>query len=219
MGTDRDGSAASAPASLSGIEQQVVQDIAQRRDELVALASALIGFDTTVHALEDPPRDEAALQSYLAERLRAVGAVVDLWEPAAAEVTGTRMTPPGVHFNGRPQLAARLPGAGGGRSLLFNGHVDVVTVEPRAQWRSDPFQAEVRDGKLYGRGACDMKGGVAAMVFAAEALAKLGTPLAGDLVVCTVTDEESTGIGGLAAVAHGVRADACVVPEPSNFDV
>ena len=87
MGTDRDGSAA-APASLSGIEQQVVQDIAQRRDELVALASALIGFDTTVHPLEDPPRDEAALQSYLAERLRAVGAVVDLWEPAAAEVAG-----------------------------------------------------------------------------------------------------------------------------------
>ena len=77
----------------------------------------------------------------------------------------------------------------------------------------------MRDGKLYGRGACDMKGGVAAMVFAAEALAKLATPLAGDLVVCTVTDEESTGIGGLAAVAHGVRADACVVPEPSNFDV
>src|SRR5579871_4604086 len=64
-----------------------------------------------------------------------------------------------------------------------------------------------------------MKGGIAAMVFAAEVLASMGTRLAGDLSICTVTDEESTGVGGLAAVAHGVRADACVVPEPSNFDV
>ena len=58
--------------------------------------------------------------------------------------------------------------------MLFNGHIDVVTVEPRDQWTSDPWRATVRDGKLYGRGACDMKGGIAAMVFAAEVLATLG---------------------------------------------
>jgi acetylornithine deacetylase len=64
-----------------------------------------------------------------------------------------------------------------------------------------------------------MKGGVASMTFAAQVLAELGVKLAGDLTVCTVTDEESTGAGGLAAVAHGVRADAGIVTEPSNFDV
>ena len=71
-------------------------------------------------------------------------------------------------FDGRPQLAARFAGPGGGRSLLLNGHIDVVPSEPRDRWTSDPNPAEVRDGNLYGRGACDMKGGVACMVFAAE---------------------------------------------------
>jgi acetylornithine deacetylase len=65
-------------------------------------------------------------------------------------------------------MAARFAGSGGGRSLLFNGHIDVVPSEPRDRWTSDPNAAEVRDGNLYGRGACDMKGGVAAMTFAAD---------------------------------------------------
>jgi acetylornithine deacetylase/succinyl-diaminopimelate desuccinylase-like protein len=93
-----------------------------------------------------------------------------------------------------------------------------VPVEPRERWTSDPFKAEVRRGDLYGRGACDMKGGVAAMVLAAEVLAAEAR-LAGDLLVCTVTDEESSGAGGIAAVAHGVRADAGIVTEPTSFDV
>ena len=75
-------------------------------------------------------------------------------------------------------MAARFAGAGGGRSLLFNGHIDVVPSDPRERWTSDPFRAEVRDGKLYGRGGCDMKGGVAAMVFAAELLSEAGHPAA-----------------------------------------
>ena len=92
----------------------------------------------------------------------------------------------------------------------------MVPSEPRERWTSDPNRAEVRDGNLYGRGACDMKGGVAAMVFAAEVLARLGVRLRGDLVVNTVTDEESSGAGGLAAVRHGVRADAGIVTEPTG---
>ena len=77
----------------------------------------------------------------------------------------------------------------------------------------------MRDGLLYGRGSCDMKGGVAAMVVAAETLSRLGIRLAGDLLVNTITDEESTGAGGIASVAHGVRADAGIVPEPTGFEV
>ena len=69
---------------------------------------------------------------------------------------------------------ARVRGAGGGRSLLLNGHIDVVSAEPSSSGRVAPFRAEVRDGKLYGRGACDMKGGIAAMVFATEVLDALG---------------------------------------------
>jgi acetylornithine deacetylase len=204
---------------LTERERRIVEDIAGRREELVALATTLIGFDTSVHPLDTPPREEAALQGFLAERLQAAGASMEVWEPAPEEVAATRMTPPDLHFAGRPQLVARFVGGGGGRSLLFNGHIDVVTAEPRERWSADPFRAVERDGRLHGRGACDMKGGVAAMAVAAEALAASDLRLAGDLLLCTVTDEESTGVGALAAVAHGVRADACVVPEPSDFDV
>lgn len=205
---------------LTDLERQVFDEVARRRDELVELASELIRFDTEARQPGDPPRQEAALQSYLAARLAARGAEIDLWEPAPEDVAGSRLVPPGgLGFEGRPQLAARLRGAGGGRSLLLNGHIDVVSAVPREAWTSDPNEPEVRDGKLYGRGSCDMKGGIAAMVLAAEVLVEVGVRLAGDLVVCTVTDEESTGAGGLAAVVHGVRADAGIVTEPSAFDV
>ncbi len=204
---------------LSDEEYQVIQEIERRRNELVELASSLIAFDTTARNAADPPRDEAALQAYLAERLRRAGADVEVWEPAPEDVAGGRQVPPGLRFDGRPQLLARFAGAGSGRSLMFNGHIDVVSSEPRERWTSDPNRAEVRDGRLYGRGACDMKGGIAAMTLAAETLAGLGVRLAGDLLVCTVTDEESSGAGGIAAVAHGVRADAGIVAEPTGFDV
>jgi acetylornithine deacetylase len=129
------------------------------------------------------------------------------------------MVPEELTFEGRPQLVARFPGSGGGRTLLLNGHVDVVDVEPRSDWTlPDPFAAVVRDGLLYGRGACDMKGGVASMVVAACALADLDAPLRGDLIVNTVTEEESTGAGGLFA-ARLLAADAAIVPEPSDLDV
>ena len=206
---------------LTEAESAVVEEIARGRDDLVGLAADLIAFDTTARGDPDEPaREEALLQEYLRARLEAAGAAVDLWEPDPADVAGSKLAPrEGIGFAGRPQLAARLVGSGGGRSLLLNGHVDVVSVEPRERWTSDPFGAEVRDGKLYGRGAADMKGGIAAMVFAAETLVRAGLRLGGDLIVCTVTDEESTGVGALGAVVRGVRADAGIVTEPSSFDV
>ena len=196
----------------------VRDEIASRRDELVALATDLIRFDTTAREPGEPAREEADLQHYLAARLRRAGAEVDLWEPAEGELAGSPQVPDDIDFRGRPQLVARFAGAGRAPSLLFNGHIDAVSVEPREEWSSDPLQAEIRQGRLYGRGASDMKGGVAAMVLAAETLADLGIALNGDLLVNTVTDEEWNGAGGLAAVAHGVRADAGLVPEATGFE-
>jgi acetylornithine deacetylase len=157
--------------ALTAAEQRVCEAIAAGRDKLVELASALIGFDTTARQVGHPCRDEAPLQEYLAGRLGAAGASVDLWEPDAAALAGMPLVPSGLSFEGRPQLIARVGGRGAGRSLVFNGHIDVVSAEPRSEWASDPFVASVRDGRLYGRGACDMKGGIAAMVFAVETLA------------------------------------------------
>ena len=197
-------------------ERHVVAEIERRRAELVDLLATLVAFDTRAPGPDLVARDEAALQAYLAERLRAAGLSVEIWEPDAAALPATGYPiAAGYHFRGRPQLVARTPGRDGGRRLLLNGHVDVVTPEPRERWTTDPFRAAVRDGRLYGRGACDMKGGVAAMVFATEVLMELEIPLRGDLVVNTVTDEESTGAGALASVAHGVAADGAIVPEPT----
>jgi acetylornithine deacetylase len=204
---------------LTSDERRVCDAIAERRDELVQLASTLIGFDTTAREPGDPPRQEAELQRYLADRLARGGAEIDLWEPDAESLAGKPLVPPGLDFVGRPQLIARRPGAGGGRSLAFNGHIDVVSAEPLDRWTSAPFTAEMRDGRLYGRGACDMKGGIAAMTLAAETLADLGVTPAGDLVVATNTDEESSGAGGTALVERGLRTDAAIVTEPSGFDV
>jgi acetylornithine deacetylase len=203
---------------LSPLEQRVCAAIAGRKTELVELLRALIGFDTTTHVAGAAPRQEAALQSYLAERLHAAGAAVEVSKPDPALVAGHPMIPDGFTFEGRPQLVARFAGTGGGKSLLFNGHVDIVDVLPLDAWTHDPFAAVVADGAVHGRGSCDMKGGVACMVFAAEILAHMGVRLAGDLIVNTVTEEESTGAGGLAS-ARTLKADAAVVPEPSGLDV
>ncbi|HZE04225.1 MAG TPA: M20/M25/M40 family metallo-hydrolase [Solirubrobacteraceae bacterium] len=215
--------------AMSELEQRVCAGIAAREAELVALAGELIAFDTTAREVGDPPRGEAACQRHLADRLAAAGAEIDVFEPDAGEMAGAPLVPPGLDFRGRPQLIARIPGAGGRSgarpanpahpALLLNGHIDVVSAEPRAEWTSDPFTPSVRDGRLYGRGACDMKGGIAAMTFAAEVLASLGVHLAGDLVLATNTDEESSGAGGSALVRRGLRADAGIVTEPTGFRV
>ncbi len=204
---------------LSPSEQRVADAIAARRDALVALAGELIAFDTVTHTAGAAPRQERALQEHLAARLRRHGAEVELHEPDASALRPHPMVPGDLEFDGRPQLVARFRGSGGGRTLLLNGHVDVVDAEPRSDWtQPDPFAAVVRDGMLYGRGSCDMKGGVASMVIAACTLAELGVPLAGDLIVNTVTEEESTGAGGLFA-ARTITADGAIVPEPSALVV
>lgn len=103
---------------------------------------------------------------------------------------------------------------GGGRSLVLNGHVDVVDVTPHRQWERDPWGAQREGDRLYGRGACDMKSGVGAMVYAVKALRKAGVELAGDVILQSVLEEEGTGNGALACLARGFVGDACLIPEP-----
>jgi len=103
-----------------------------------------------------------------------------------------------------------------GRSLILQGHVDVVPPGPAEMWSTPPFAPAVRDGRLWGRGANDMKSGVCAMVFALDALRSAGWLPASDVYVQTVTEEESTGNGALSTLARGYRADACLIPEPTG---
>jgi len=115
---------------------------------------------------------------------------------------------------GRVSVVGRLPGSGGGRSLLLYGHIDTVGVAAMP----DPFSATVRDGKLYGRGAYDMKGGVTACLATVKALRDAGVPLRGDVLIACVADEEVASIG-MAEVLKHVRADAAVVTEATELRV
>lgn len=194
--------------------------IGERRDEIVGLLDRLIRFDTTTREHpEAPARDDAAMQGMLADRLAAVGFSIDLWEPAAADVAAHPLSLEGdISFAGRPQLIATTQGERDRPSLMFNGHVDVVRADKRDGWSSDPFDPVVRDGFVFGRGACDMKGGIAAMVVAAELLVEDG--FEGGLVLCTNTDEESSGIGALACARRGIGgALAAIVTEPTGLEI
>jgi acetylornithine deacetylase len=115
---------------------------------------------------------------------------------------------------GKRDVVARWAGTGGGRSLILNGHVDVVPPAARALWTADPFTPR-RDGDwLYGRGAGDMKAGLVAMTGAVRALRRAGIALRGDLELQSVVEEECTGNGTLQCLLSGARADACVITEP-----
>ena len=126
---------------------------------------------------------------------------------------------PGRDYTARPNVGARLPGAGGGRSLVLSGHVDTVPIgaEP---WTRDPFGGEIEGNRLYGRGSNDMKGGIATNLFVVEALRELDIRLAGDLVFESVVDEEFGGVNGtLAGRLMNFNADAAIISEPTSLRV
>ncbi|MGD1012680.1 MAG: ArgE/DapE family deacylase [Acidimicrobiales bacterium] len=202
----------------SDLEEKAVAEVARGSDELSALVCELIACDTTARDPGDPAHDEEKLERILDTRLKAVGATTEIWEPEPIG-PGHPYIDAELDFHGRPQLVANIAGSGGGRSLLLNGHVDAVDIGMRELWSSDPLHADVRDGRMYGRGSCDMKGGLASLEFAVEALHRAGIRLRGDIVFCANTDEESSGVGAWATVRHGVHADAGICAEPTGFDV
>ena len=207
---------AAATGSRTALEDGVVALAREARDEVVSLTRELVACVTTARRIGEPPRDETKLQTILAARLRALGAMVDVFEPDAIP-EGHPLFPAGLDFVGRPQLAAMLRGRGGGRSLLLSGHIDAVEAQPDA-WAHDPYDAVEREGLLFGRGVVDMKGGIAAQLVACEVLHRAGVRLRGDIVFTTNTDEESYGAGSWCLTEHGVRADGGVIAEPSSFN-
>ena len=125
----------------------------------------------------------------------------------------------GRDYAGRPNFIARLKGNGPGRSLLLSGHVDTMPVGDAA-WSRDPFGGAISRGRLYGRGAYDMKGGLAAQLMALKCLTELGIGLKGDLLFESVVDEEHAGCNGtLANRLIGHNADAAILAEPTNMRV
>ncbi|MBX0297491.1 ArgE/DapE family deacylase [Haloarcula nitratireducens] len=205
------------------IERPIDAEVRQRvRDAAAALTDDAAAFTATLVRERSVQGQEADAQQHVIEKLRALGLEVQLLE--ATDVPDIEDHPEFAEteysYDGRPNVVGTKPGASDGRSLLLNGHVDVVPEGDDEQWSFDPFGGEIADGKIHGRGASDMKGGVAAMLFAVEALERAGIELAGDLSIQSVIEEEAGGYGGsLATALDGCDADAVVIPEPTDFDL
>ena len=163
---------------------------------------------------------EAACQQYVAQQLRLAGCDPGFYTPA--DVPGIEEHPlywPGRNYANRPNLAARLKGSGEGRSLVLSGHIDTVPAgaEP---WTRDPFGGQIEGNRMYGRGANDMKCGIATNLFVVEAVRELNIQLGGDLMFESVVDEEFGGVNGtLAGRLMGFNGDAAIISEPTALRV
>jgi succinyl-diaminopimelate desuccinylase len=169
---------------------------------VVELTQALVRIPST----NDPAagRSEAPAAELVAERMRAWG-----WSPRVHEAAP-----------GRPNVVAVVDGGGDGPTLLLEGHTDVVTEGALDAWTVDPFGGEIRDGRLYGRGSADMKGGVAAMLYAARAVQLAGT-FPGRIMVAALVDEEGLMLGAHHFVDSGLTdgVDAAIVCEPEAGEI
>jgi len=197
----------------TALEDRLCSYVESHRKRLVEIIQDLVRLPSENMP---PTGNEEACQRYVAEFLRQQG-----WQPAVyylRDVKGLREHPlfwPGRDYSRRPNVGARKPGQGGGRSLVLSGHIDTVPRGSQA-WTRDPFGGEVEGNQLYGRGSNDMKGGVGTNLFIVEALRELGLELRGELVFETVVDEEFGGVNGtLAGRLQGFNAEAAVISEPS----
>jgi succinyl-diaminopimelate desuccinylase len=189
--------------------ERLRRSIEERREELIELTRDLIRFPTV-----NPPGEAyRPCAEFIGRRLEKRGFTI---EYVRAEGTpGDSARWPRVNVIARRDSGVRGP------CVHFNGHIDVV--QTGSGWTLDPFAGVLRDGKLFGRGACDMKGGLAAAIVAAEALIDSGAPLPGALEISGTVDEESGGYGGVHYLAERgyfspPRVDHVIIPEPLNVD-
>lgn len=195
-------------------QEEVCEYIAEHREDMVGFLSELI-------AAQSLPGEEQPAQDVMQAKFEEFGLDIDRWEPDAEELRdhpGFFETTPYEEYGyeGRENIAAVDHGAGDGRSLTLSGHVDVVPPDPVDDWEHDPWDTDVEDGNMFGRGTFDMKGGIAAFVAAYEALDAHGVELSGDLTLQTTIEEEAGGVGGvLSALERGYQPDAAIIPEPS----
>lgn len=189
--------------------ERLLREIEARRDDLIALTQDLIRIPT----LNPPGEFYRDICDYLGKRLERRGFTIDMVRAEGTPGDSDRYP--------RWNVIARREGEHPGECVHFNSHIDVVETGPG--WTVDPFGGEVKDGKVFGRGACDMKGGLAASIIAAEVFVDLATDFAGAVEISGTADEESGGFGGVAYLAQQgyfspERVQHVIIPEPLNKD-
>ena len=190
------------------IQSKVLETIDGMRDDIVRFCSDLVKIPSVTPTYvgvnaEEVLGGESKVSEFVAPVLERMGLENDLWEEAPQ----------------RANLVGSLRGSGGGKSLILSGHVDVVPTPNPDKWTDPPFSGLVKEGRIHGRGSSDMKGGIAAMVKAVEAIQKCGLKLKGDLLVeCTVGEEtgDSATVGAAATVDRGYKAEAAIIAEVTD---
>ncbi len=194
--------------ALSG---QIRDSVDRGFDDQLAFTADLVRFPSV-------RGQEATAQDFVARTLAARGYGVDRWlidVDAIAHLPG--FAPVHVSYDDAWNVVgAHRPATPTGRSLILNGHIDVVPVGPLEMWQDPPFEPRVADGWMYGRGAGDMKAGLVENIFALDALRRIGFQPAADVFVQSVIEEECTGNGALACLERGYRAEAAIIPEPNH---
>jgi len=223
-------------------EEKILARAEEIEDQILSLLQRLVRIPSRTG-------EEGEAQEFLAKYLKNLGLKVDLWEPDLEKMfrrfpdhaqypshwqhdlvlpyterpTYRDFVKSGkgsvLNYRDRPNLISRVGADRGGRSLILNGHIDTVTVEPREEWTRDPFGGEIVKGKLYGRGASDMKAGIVAAVGAIQAIREAGVKLNGTVIFESVVNEEHAGNGTLASIAEGISAKGAIVMGPSGGNV
>jgi acetylornithine deacetylase len=208
---------------LSEKEKMVLNLIDENREETVRYLGKLINFKTVTPSDNEKAEsdDFREHQDFVYKTLKEMGFDLEMWE-----IDPSNLDPfPGAYidrdrdFSKMPVVVGKLESNGEGKSLILNGHYDVVPTGITENWTHDPFAGEIEDNKIFGRGACDMKGGIAAMIQAVRFIRKAGIRLNGDLIVEIVPDEEATSMGTLACCQRGYKADGAIIPEPTDMNV
>src|SRR5215475_3013948 len=161
---------------------------------------------------------EGPCQDMIGDLLRARGYEVDDWHIDLDDLRDLRGYGPIEHdfSKARTVVGTYRPASSGGKSLILQGHCDVVPAGPLDMWETPPFTPTIKDGRMYGRGACDMKSGTIGALYALDAIRAAGFRPTARIHFQSVIEEESTGVGALSTLQRGYRADAYFIPEPTG---
>jgi acetylornithine deacetylase len=198
-------------------QKKVLKTIKKKHDEILNFLRQLI----KIPSITQSGLPERKIQQLIGAKLTEIGCSVDMWEPKLEELkTHPAYVPVQKNFHNRPIVVGKFKGGSrGGRSIILNGHADVVSPEPYAAWKYDPWSATINGNRVFGRGATDMKGGITAMIIAFESILESGIELGGDVMIESVLDEEIGGNGTLACIMRGYRADGAIITEPTNLEL
>ena len=196
------------------LEAEIIAAVENLQSDMVELATTLVRFPSL-------NGNEAGAQDFMEETFREMGLKTERFEVRDADLKELPGYSPSVgqweqHDN---VVAIHRPRESVGRSLILNGHIDVVPIGAEELWSRPPFDPIVRDGRLYGRGSGDMKAGIAAYVTAFRALKAIGLQPSAPVFMQSVVEEECTGNGALACLHRGYQADGAIIPEPFGHSI